>query len=38
MLCEFFGGEFSANGNRSPHGVFKDLDLSRTFFITANVA
>lgn len=26
-----FWGDFSANGNRSPHGLFKDLDLSRTF-------
>lgn len=27
----FVVGDFSANGNRSPHGLFKDLDLSRTF-------
>lgn len=27
----FWGGFISVNGNHSPHGVFKDLDLSRTF-------
>lgn len=31
LLCEFLKECFSANEYYSPHGAFKDLDLSRTF-------